>query len=102
MNIPPFRKLPTTDKALGLVQDNIKATLDAVLTCPLLSGAWMSAITLAAGSNTVGHPLGRAYRSYLLGPLSAAVTVYQSASPDRTRFLVLVASAPVVLDVFIY
>lgn len=96
-----FRKIHTTSRDLNLVQDAIQAAFDALSKEPLSGAQILPQVPLAAGSNTLTHGLGRNYRSWAVFRPSAAVTVYETPSPDPATFLVLVASAPATLDLLV-
>lgn len=57
-------------------------------------------VPLLSGSNQLSHGLGRSYVSYFLGNYDTSVSVKPLASPDRSKYIVLQASAPVVVDLF--
>lgn len=98
----PFRRLQTSDRDLNLLQDHLKETLDSILACPLLDAQRLSAVSLASGTNTVGHGLGRRYVSWGWLRPSAAATLYEVPSPDPTKFIAIVASAPLVVDLLVF
>jgi len=99
--VKPFRKIQTSDRDLNLVQEIIKQTFDSILRNPLLDGVVLKSVALASGSNTIGHGLGRNYVSWALFRPSAVLTLYETASPDPSQFLVLVASATAVVDLLV-
>ncbi len=97
----PFRKVVTTNKDLNLIQDNLLQTLDSLAKNPLLGGKLLSQVALKSGSNTLNHGLGRNYVSWAVFRPTAAMTLYETASPDPSKFLVLVASAPGAADLLV-
>lgn len=96
-----FRKVQTSDRDLNLVQDNVKASLDSLATIPLLGGKLLSQCTLATGSNNVPHGLGRNYVSALCG-LPSAGSLTTATSPDRSKWITVIASAPCTADLFVW
>ena len=98
MALRRFRGIQTNNRDLQLVQQQISETLDAVVDNPTNSAALISKVNITAGSNLISHGLGRAYLSFFVGRLSAATTIIEGTSPDRTKFLVVSATAPCTCD----
>lgn len=97
-----FSPIKTTDDDLNRIQDNIREPLNTLIKNPLNSAKWMAKVSLAAGTNLVSHGLGRAYLSFWTGNHSSTATVIAGTSPDATKYLALVSSAPCVADVFVF
>lgn len=102
MAIKRFRKVKTSTPELGEVQDNIADVLNALLNLPLLNHVFLQQRAFLTGSNLISHGLGRNYRSCLFGPPSSACSFTLSASPDPSKFVNVVASAPCSADVVVF
>ena len=88
MTAKRFRKIKTGNKDLDRIQNNIAEASDSVVTNPLLGGALIGPITFSAsGTFNVDHGLGRNYQAALLSLPTAAVTIYETTSPDRSRWV---------------
>lgn len=101
--IPTIRKVRATHDDLSQVQDNVTQAWERFrqLAGTILDGQLHVALVLSAGSNPISHGLGRAYVSAFLSPPTAgAVTMGQS--PDVTKFINLVASAPCTVTAWIF
>jgi len=97
----PFRRIQTTDRDLNLLQDHIKDVFDSIAAGALVDARFLSGVALSSGTNLVGHGLGKRYSSWGWMRPSAAVTLYETASPDATRLIALVASTACVVDLFV-
>ncbi len=98
MALRPFRRIQTSDKELNQVQDHLRGSLDPLMQAPFAQARLLKAVPLAAGTNTVSHGLGRPYLSVFPGIPSAASTLTLAASPDASKVLSVVASAPCIVD----
>lgn len=101
MAVTIFKPIKSSDQELTLLQNAIKSSLDSLTSNPLLSGNMLRGVTLASGSNIVGHGLGRNYVSFLWGNPSAPVRLSYGKSPDRSKFVNVVADAAVTLDLLV-
>jgi len=106
MALRPLRTIQTSDQTLNLIQDAISETLEPIARHVMLNGMLIKQVNIVAGVNTVNHGLGRNYVSWFAGRFSskdnlAAISLWETASPDATKFLVLNASAPCVADLLV-
>lgn len=78
--------------------------LDPVIANPLNNSLILKNISLAAGSNTFPHLLGRKLQGWVPTRLRAAVTLYDTQDSSQTPqlTLTLVASAPAVIDLVVF
>lgn len=99
-------RLQTGDDAVRRMQDRIVTALNGVTKCPLLDGVLVEHVALPAGVfSDVGHGLLRAPMGWILTSLSAAAVIWEDVEytgQDRTRFLRLQASAPVVVNLWVF
>ena len=89
---------------LSQMQTKWKAILDPFLGKPSLQSSILQSISLASGSNTINHGLGRTLRGWRIIRLRASATIYdtQDSNPNPQLTLLLTASAPVVADVEVF
>lgn len=105
VSVRPFRRIQTTDRDLNLLQSHIADAVRSIGDTP----RWLQAVSLLAGPTIISHGLGRNWVSYWLGNYDTSVTVkplvgiaVSGSIPDRSKYLVLQASAPVVADIFVF
>lgn len=86
-------RIPTPDKNLQLIQDNVQRALDqsSAMANGTVLGSPTKRIALASGSNTLPHGLATPPQYWTLLDIDAAATVYRSAWDSKT--ITLVASA---------
>lgn len=87
-----------------LAQTTWASQLDPLIKNPLNSASRLQNVSLAAGSNTINHLLGRPLQGWYTTRVRASATIYDTQDsnimPNLT--LVLVASAPVVIDLVVF
>jgi len=79
-------------------------SINPVLDLPINNGTILTSITLAVGSNTVNHLLGRKLRGWFIVRQRSAATVYDTQDSNTTPklTLLLTSSAIVVVDIFVF
>lgn len=92
---------PTGNPQLTLWQTQWKSQLDPVLANALVNGISLGTIALVTGNNVIPHKLGRMMQGWILTDQDAGVTIYRS-NPLNTSTLVLNASAPVNISLWVY
>lgn len=100
-NIPLVQ---SPDRLLNQVQQNFRQALNPVLSNDLVFGRVLSSVALASGSNTVQHGLGRPLTGWFIVRIRASATVYdtQDANSTPSDTLLLTASAPATVDIYVY
>lgn len=80
------------------------ATLNPVLSNPVVSGSTLSGLVLVTGANVINHFLGRKLQGYAVVMNSAAVTYYDSqlTNPKPELTLILNASGPATVSIYVY
>lgn len=80
------------------------ASINPVLSNPLVSGNLLNSIQVASGNNTINHGLGQALQGYMVVRNSANVTFYdrQSTNPTPDLTLVLVASGAATISIYVF
>lgn len=97
-------KVQTNDRQLNQIQDNVMLSLNPLLKNALLSGALIQEVSLASGTNTISHNLGRELQGWFVVRIRASATIYDTQDKNTipSLTLVLVASAPVVVDLYCF
>lgn len=104
--MPNLPLIQTSIADLSQLETKWKAILDPLLRLPILQGRTLSTVKLTAGSNQINHGLGRKLVGWL--PVrwhGAWAQIYDNQDLGTTNtglFLVLVASAPVTVDLYVY
>lgn len=83
-------------------QTKWSATLNPIVSNPLVSGLILSDVKLASGANVVNHLLGRALQGYLVVLNSAAITLYDSQLTNQKPELTLILNASGTATVSLY
>jgi hypothetical protein len=102
--LQPPEALADVSLFLRRLQDNVVDAFSLLTEVPLLDFVWKRDVVLTAGVTTpVPHGLGRAWRGYLITRSNAAATLYAPTSQTLPeRFLELVPSATVTVDLFMF
>jgi hypothetical protein len=69
------------------------ATLNPIVSNPLVSGLILSDIKVTTGANTINHLLGRDLQGYIVILNSAAITYYDSQATNQRPQLTLILNA---------
>jgi hypothetical protein len=96
-------KIQTDNRVLNQIQDNVQRALQPLVTSPLSDGLILENVSLAVGSNSVTHPLGRAVKGWTTMRVRAAATFYdtQDSNPTPDKTLQITASAAATVDLFL-
>lgn len=78
--------------------------LDPILASPQNNSSILKSVPLISGSNVVNHLLGKNLQGWKLVRQRAAATIYDAQDSNQTPALtlVLVSSAPVVVDIEVF
>ena len=102
--IQTIPKVQTTDRTINQLQDYIGGAIGGILKLPLNNSVHLKNVSLAIGSNTINHTLGRELIGWLIVRQRAGANIYDTqdtnALPDKTLVLVSDATATVDLIVF--
>ena len=98
----PFFKDPNQN--LVLLQNAWKSQLDPVLANPTNKNLILTNVSLAIGSNTINHKLGRKLQGWKIVRQRASSVIYdlQDSNQRPELTLVLQASAAVVVDIEVF
>ena len=99
-----FALVQTTDRLINQLQQNISQAVNPVLALPLTKGLTLANVQLTAGTNNVPHTLGRTLQGWFVTRIRSSATIYdaQDSNTSPNKILVLVASADVTVDLFVY
>jgi len=100
--LPQFK---TDIRELGQMQTTWATQLNPLIKNPANNSSILQSVSLSAGSNTINHKLGRKLQGWaLVRQRGVAASVYDNQDsnqyPDLT--LILVSSAPVVVDILVF
>lgn len=78
--------------------------LDPIISNPILHGLTLKNVSLVAGSNVINHLLGRPLLGWKTSRVRAPAIISDQQDTNQTPqlTLILVASAPVVVDLEVY
>lgn len=97
-------RFTTAIKELSLMQTSWAAQLDPILANPTNSSLILQKVELIAGTNTINHKLGQKLQGWKLTRQRAPASIYDAQDgnqrPELT--LVLISSAPVVIDLEVF
>ncbi len=87
-----------------MAQTTWATQLDPIIANPLTSSIILKNVSLAAGTNVINHRLGRNLQGWNPTRIRAAATIYDLQETNQTPqlTLVLVASAPVIIDLAVF
>lgn len=69
---------------------------------PLLGGRILADITVGTSTTNIPHLLGQAWKGWIVVKNSNGATVEQSSQVDNLQYLSLFASAPVVVNIYVF
>lgn len=77
--------------------------IEPVLNNPIVQGNQLKQVQLSAGNNTINHKLGRNLQGYIVTAMySSYAQIYTQPSNFPELLLVLNASAPTIVDIYVY
>lgn len=92
------------DRLMNQMQQNIITAVNPVLANPLVNGTILVGIVLLTGTNIVSHTLGRTLQGWFLVRQRSSASLYDTQDTNTTpsRTLVLVTSANVTVDIYVF
>lgn len=88
---------------LSQMQEGVVAAFATLSELPLVDFVWKRDVVLTAGSNSIGHGLGRPWRGYIVTRRNAPATVHDpDEQPIRDRVLTLESTGNAVVDLFVF
>lgn len=90
--------------SLTQMQNTWATQLDPVIANPTVNNLVLKNISLVTGTNVINHKLGRVLQGWKPTRIRASATMYDTQDTNQTPqlTLVLVASAPVVVDLEVF
>jgi len=103
-NLGKVPQINVEDRLLNQIQNNIVQRVNQLIGLPILQGAFLDAVVLASGNNTINHLLGRALLGWIITLQNAASTIYdtQSTNTDIANTLILNSSAAVTVTIYVF
>ena len=97
-------RVETGDRILNQIQANVATALVPLLKNQQAQGTILSRVALAAGANSVAHGLGAPLTGWTVIRQRASATIYDAQDSNNTpqTTLALVASAAVVVDLYVF
>lgn len=100
MSLPIFN---TQTREFSMMQTQWSSQLNPVISNSIVNGRLMKNVQLTTGSNSINHLLDRNYQGYFItGMHGAFIQIYDTPSPSPTKTIVLNASAPGSLDLWVF
>jgi hypothetical protein len=78
------------------------ATLNPVLSNPVINGNLISKLHVGSGNNVINHGLNRKIQGYAVVRSSANVTFYDADSSQPTLTFVLIASGAATISLYVF
>jgi hypothetical protein len=102
--MPILKTLNVPDEIQNRVQDNTKKAIDQLSNQPLTNGTILSSIALTTGNNTVNHKLGKKLTGWFIVRQRSSATIYDNQDSNKapTQTLILVSSADVTVDIYVF
>src|SRR4051812_1645240 len=96
-------RVQTDDRNINQLQANINNAVSPLLKNPVTHGV-LQTVTLASGSNTINHNLGRALQGWIIVRQRGSAQVYdsQDSNTNQDLTLILVSSAGVTVDIYCF
>lgn len=95
-----FKQLQSEDRIQNTFQKNVTDFLQQLSSLDILNGHQINDIDLETGNNNVAHGLDGKLSGWIVVGVDAAQSIYE-VSKD-VRFLVLNASGPVTVNLWVY
>lgn len=85
-------------------QDRWAAELQPILNFPPVQGLLLKNVSLKTGTNVISHKLGRSLQGWIPTRVRASASFYDAQDTNQTPALtlVLVSSADVIVDLWVY
>ena len=100
---PHFKKVYSTDFEVNKLQSNSEEVFNALTTSPFISGIFVT-VTVNTTDTYIEHKLQRDYSGWTITDIDANAVVYRSptANNSRSRVLILRASTPTTVTLYIF
>lgn len=97
-------KFKDAEQTFGLMQTSWSQQLDPVIANALINGLALKQVSLSSGPNIINHKLGRNLQGWFITRLRANASLFDTQDANLTPAvtLQLTASAPVVVDLWVF
>lgn len=104
MIVTAIKRVQIEDRLLQQMQTNLIEAINPTLNNLLVQGLFLQKVSLSAGSNIIPTMLNRPLNGWFITRQRASASVYDTQDTNLTpsQNLVLVASAPVVVDLYVF
>jgi len=94
----------TSDRSFVQMQNTWSSQLEPVINNPLASGILLQNVPLVSGSNAVNHTLGRRLVGWYVTRIRAVSDIFDTQDSNNFPALTLnlTASAPVLVDIYVF
>lgn len=100
MALPIFQ---SDNRIQSMMQTQWAGQINPVLANPITKGTVLNNVALVSGSNTINHLQSHPLNGYIIvGMHGAFAQIYDTPSPMPDLTLVLHASAPTVVSIYVY
>jgi uncharacterized lipoprotein YmbA len=101
MTLPQFQ---SDDRNFQMMQNVWAQKIDPLLAKQIVNGNLLQNVSLASGSNTINHKLGRKLQGWLIVRQRASASVYdtQDSNQHQDLTLTLTSSASVSVDLWVF
>lgn len=99
-----FKKVGQKSPELTQFQDNCEQTFSRLTNKQILDGVLLEDVALTTAASNISHGLGRPVTGYMVIKKNANAVVYdnESTNTKKTQFLILRASATVIVSLWIF
>lgn len=91
----------TDNRDLSLLQTSWSASINPLLSNPIVNGIFVKSIALINGVTIINHKLGRKPQGYFVTDINAAATIYRS-QPYNNLTLVLTSNAVATVNLYVF
>lgn len=97
-------KVQTNNREINQIQSNIVGQLNAVGNGLFSSGIILTSQVLKTGTNTINHKLEKPLTGWFVVRQKSAASIYDNQDNNKTpaRNLILISSADVTVDIFVF
>ena len=96
--------IQTNDRLLQQIQTNVKTVLDPIANNLITQGHILSNVQLINGTNIIPTGLDRKLLGWIITRLNGTASIYDSQNSNLTptQNLILVSSANVIVDIYVF
>lgn len=101
MSLPIFQ---SKSQEMGLMQTSWAQQLNPIISLPISQGSILTNVPLATGPNTINHLLGRKLQGWWIVRQRSSASIFDTQDNNQmpNLTLLLTASSPVSVDIFVF